>query len=105
MGLVDTSGRLCALIVWTPQPDDRETWRSNVLAVRNGFKRHGLAYRLKSELLDRAQRAGVLVIVSTVHRDNDSMLGLNDKFHAHLDVMPGSPDHFICTVRVADASI
>jgi GNAT superfamily N-acetyltransferase len=73
---------LRAVAIWRPNPplygDHPPTWELSYLATHSSFPRRGYARRAKIEALRRAQRAGIVEVISHVHRDNGWMLSLND---------------------------
>jgi GNAT superfamily N-acetyltransferase len=83
IGLCDGAD-LCAVAAWSPIAEDPETWRHHVLAVRNGRKNRGLGEQILRALLERAEMAGVRVIVSLIHADNERMLKLVGKVAVRL---------------------
>jgi GNAT superfamily N-acetyltransferase len=92
---------LRGVAAWAEQDD--ETWRSIVIATRPGFHRKGIGFSLKSEMLNRARNAGMLVVVSVVHRDNVAMLKLNgDLPGADLELDPedAHKQYMICTITL-----
>lgn len=77
--------RLVAVGAWRIENDpewnriDGAIWRSEVIAVQNGFKKRGYARLVKQQMLVEARRGGVVAITSVVHYKNAAMRGLNEK--------------------------
>lgn len=93
---------LVGVAAWSEQGTPL-VWRCNVVAVAEGRYRRRLGYDLKRAVIDHARLAGCLVVVSTVHRDNDAMLELNKKkFNATIELDPSDPyrNTMICTIVV-----
>jgi hypothetical protein len=80
---------------------NEDRWNSAVLATANGTtRRRHYAEQLKMELLERAQSAGALSVTSTVHADNEPMVGLNRKLSAQIVTDPERRDYLLCTIRL-----
>jgi hypothetical protein len=77
--------RLIAVGAWREENDpawnqiDGSVWRSEVVAVQNGFKKQGHAAEMKRRMLTEARAAGVIAITSVVHYKNVAMRSLNER--------------------------
>ena len=90
---------LAAVAAWKVDPYEPDIWRCTTVAVRSGYKRRGLGEQLKREVLNRARAAGARRVDSTVHRDNDPMLGLNAKLGAAIHP-EGVGDYLLCVIAL-----
>jgi ribosomal protein S18 acetylase RimI-like enzyme len=92
-------GALVAVCAWERLLMAPDRWMSLTLAVHVAHRRRGHAVAVKRELLERADAAGVEVVLSKVRLDNSPMLGLNRRLRAtsRLDADAG---YFWCSIRV-----
>jgi ribosomal protein S18 acetylase RimI-like enzyme len=78
-------------------------WRVSMLAIEPRCRRNGIAWALKTGVLDRAWADGAQAVDSKVHHKNGAMLELNRKLDAVViaEDEPESPEdmHYHCIVR------
>lgn len=107
-GLADGVGMwdgdsLVGVAAWSVQQKSPLVWRCNVVAVATGRHGHDHGVDLKQAVIDRARLAGCLLVTSLIHRDNEAMIGLNEKhFNARVELDPQDPfkNTMICTITV-----
>jgi len=75
---------------------------SVLLAVRTGQRRQGIGSMLKTAVLSEATAAGLAVVVSQVHWDNEAMIELNAHFGASIERIPGDAEYCRCVIPLAD---
>lgn len=93
-------GRLCGLVVWKPARDYPNIWRSSILAVRNGYRSHGLGGRLKDAMLNIAREGSGVAVASVVHRENTRMREINEKRGGVYEQDAEDPDLLLYTIRL-----
>ena len=91
-------GRLSAVAVWQFGSEAPRLCHVNVVAVRIGVRRRGLALDLKKAVLQIAIEGGAIAAVSTVHWDNGSMINLNKKLGANVEQIDGDDEYCRCVI-------
>lgn len=71
-----------------------------LLAVRTGQRRQGIGTLLKGTVLSEARAAGVGVVVSQVHWDNEAMIALNARFGANIEQIAGDAEYCRCVITI-----
>jgi GNAT superfamily N-acetyltransferase len=92
---------LCGVAAWR-RPDADGVSFSPLVATRTGHSRRGYARILKEQVVKAARDAGAIVVVSTVHWDNEAMMQLNIDLGAWLDPIPGDDEYCRCIIPIGD---
>jgi GNAT superfamily N-acetyltransferase len=100
IGARNEHGVLVGVAAWARDPENAAVWLSRLIAVRWGHHGRKIGRRLKSEVLTRAQREGVGLLVSRIHEDNEAMRRVNELLGGRTTRPPGEREYLMCTIPV-----